>query len=86
MDDIEISSGDLNNIPTESIASFSILKDASATAIYGARGANGVLLIKTKDGMENTRGTDKYHVRKFISKTGKHAEVRQWPYVYEYVQ
>ena len=36
MDDIEISSGDLNNIPTESIASFSILKDASATAIYGA--------------------------------------------------
>ena len=55
MDDIEISSGDLNNIPTESIASFSILKDASATAIYGARGANGVLLIKTKDGMENTR-------------------------------
>jgi hypothetical protein len=26
------------------------------------------------------------HVRKFISKTGKHAEVRRWPYVYEYVQ
>lgn len=55
LDDIEISSGDLNNIPTESIASFSILKDASATAIYGARGANGVMLVKTKDGVENTR-------------------------------
>lgn len=55
LDDIEISAGDLNNIPAESIESFSILKDASATAIYGARGANGVMLIKTKDGLANTK-------------------------------
>lgn len=55
LDDIEISSADLNRLPAESIESFSILKDASATAIYGARGANGVMLITTKKGMENTR-------------------------------
>lgn len=55
LDDVEISSGDLNRIPAETIESFTILKDASATAIYGVRGANGVMLITTKKGQENTR-------------------------------
>lgn len=40
----------LNEIPVEDIESFSVLKDASATAIYGQRGANGVVLITTKRG------------------------------------
>ncbi|MDE5637455.1 MAG: SusC/RagA family TonB-linked outer membrane protein, partial [Alistipes sp.] len=55
LDDVEISSGDLNRIPAETIESFTILKDASATAIYGVRGANGVMLVTTKKGSENTR-------------------------------
>lgn len=55
LDGVEISVGDLNNIPPENIESFSILKDASATAIYGARGANGVMLVNTKSGIENTK-------------------------------
>lgn len=55
LDDVEISTGDLNNIPAETIESFTVLKDASATAIYGARGANGVMLITTKRGSENTK-------------------------------
>lgn len=55
LDDVEISSADLNNIPAETIESFSILKDASATAIYGARGANGVMLVTTKTGRENEK-------------------------------
>lgn len=55
LDDVEISASDLNSIPAETIESFSILKDASATAIYGARGANGVMLITTKTGKENER-------------------------------
>lgn len=55
LDDVEISAADLNNIPAETIESFSVLKDASATAIYGARGANGVMLITTKSGKENER-------------------------------
>lgn len=55
LDDVEISTADLNNIPAETIESFSILKDASATAIYDARGANGVMLITTKTGKENEK-------------------------------
>ena len=55
LDDVEISTADLNNIPAETIESFYILKDASATAIYGARGANGVMLITTKTGKENEK-------------------------------
>jgi TonB-linked SusC/RagA family outer membrane protein len=40
----------LDNIDPEDVESFNILKDASATAVYGMRGANGVILIKTKTG------------------------------------
>lgn len=40
-----------NEIPVEDIESFSVLKDASATAIYGQRGANGVVLVTTKQGI-----------------------------------
>jgi TonB-linked SusC/RagA family outer membrane protein len=41
---------DINNISPQDIESMEILKDASATAIYGSRGANGVILIQTKRG------------------------------------
>lgn len=41
---------DFNEINVEDIESFSVLKDASATAIYGQRGANGVILVTTKRG------------------------------------
>ncbi len=41
---------DLNDINSDDIASISVLKDASATAIYGSRGANGVIIITTKQG------------------------------------
>ncbi|MDR1666996.1 MAG: TonB-dependent receptor [Bacteroidales bacterium] len=44
--------GDLNSIDPADIESFSILKDASATAVYGVRGANGVVLVTTKRGEE----------------------------------
>ena len=43
---------DLNDINPEDIETFSVLKDASTTAIYGSRGANGVLLITTKRGRD----------------------------------
>lgn len=42
----------LDLVDTEDIATFSILKDASATAVYGVRGANGVIIIQTKKGSE----------------------------------
>lgn len=43
---------DLNSLNVEDIETFTVLKDASATAIYGSRGANGVVLITTKRGEE----------------------------------
>ena len=43
--------GDLNTIDPADVESFSILKDASATAVYGVRGANGVVLVNTKKGL-----------------------------------
>lgn len=50
IDNIEVTSKDLSRLNPDDIASFSILKDASATALYGARGANGVVLVTTKEG------------------------------------
>jgi len=50
--------GDLSSIAPSDIATTSILKDATATAIYGARGANGVVLITTKKGAKNTSSID----------------------------
>ncbi|PID68825.1 MAG: SusC/RagA family TonB-linked outer membrane protein [Flavobacteriia bacterium] len=47
-------SGNLNTINPADIESTNILKDATATAIYGSRGANGVVLINTKRGSSNT--------------------------------
>lgn len=43
--------GDLNNLNPNDIQSMDILKDASSTAIYGARGANGVVIVTTKKGL-----------------------------------
>jgi len=50
VDNIEITKDELARIQPDDIESFSIMKDAAATALYGSRGANGVMLIKTKEG------------------------------------
>lgn len=52
IDGVEMSSADLARLQPDDIASFSIMKDAAATALYGARGANGVILVTTKEGKE----------------------------------
>lgn len=52
IDNVELTSSDLSRLNPDDIASFSILKDATATALYGARGANGVILVTTKEGAE----------------------------------
>lgn len=44
--------GDLSQIDPADVESFSVLKDAAATAVYGSRGANGVVLVTTKRGRE----------------------------------
>lgn len=50
IDGFPLENAKLNSTPPEDIESIEILKDASATAIYGARGANGVIIITTKKG------------------------------------
>ncbi len=50
IDGLEVSTNDLARMEVDNIASFSIMKDATATALYGARGANGVILVTTKEG------------------------------------
>lgn len=45
----------LNDINPDNIESFQVMKDAASTAIYGARGANGVIVIKTKGGKFNSK-------------------------------
>jgi TonB-linked SusC/RagA family outer membrane protein len=50
IDQVEMTTDDLARLTTDDIASFSVMKDANATALYGARGANGVILVTTKEG------------------------------------
>jgi TonB-linked SusC/RagA family outer membrane protein len=52
---------DINLVDPNNIQSLQVLKDASATAIYGSRGANGVILITTKRGIKNEKGVIGYN-------------------------
>ncbi|MDU1891238.1 MAG: SusC/RagA family TonB-linked outer membrane protein [Dysgonomonas sp.] len=52
VDNVEVTTDDLSRLHPDDIASFSILKDATGTALYGARAANGVILVTTKEGKE----------------------------------
>ncbi|AUP77918.1 SusC/RagA family TonB-linked outer membrane protein [Flavivirga eckloniae] len=52
IDGIESSTTSLSRLQPDDIESFSIMKDATATALYGSRAANGVILVKTKEGIE----------------------------------
>jgi len=60
IDNIELTTDDLARLNVDDIAQFSIMKDATATALYGARGANGVILVTTKEGK---RGAPKVSLR-----------------------
>lgn len=44
--------GDMNNLSSQDIESMTVLKDAASNALYGARGANGVIIITTKKVMQ----------------------------------
>lgn len=52
--------GSLSTVAPEDIASIDVLKDASAAAIYGTRGAAGVIIITTKNGQRNSKTTVNY--------------------------
>ncbi|MBO9593338.1 MAG: TonB-dependent receptor [Niabella sp.] len=60
IDGMEYTTTELARLNVDDIASFSIMKDATANALYGSRGANGVILITTKEGKE---GRAKINIR-----------------------
>jgi TonB-linked SusC/RagA family outer membrane protein len=67
-----IPSGGIDYLNPSDIESISILKDAASTAIYGARGANGVVLITTKKGSRNSKATLTYDSYVGIQEPWKH--------------
>lgn len=60
----------LSDLNSDDIESVSVLKDANATAIYGSRGANGVILITTKRGAKNAKTKVHFQIEDGIAKTG----------------
>lgn len=67
IDGVEASKGDLNALDPEIIEGFSILKDATATAMYGTRGANGVMIVTTKSGMDTDKPVIGFRVETFLT-------------------
>lgn len=53
IDGFEATTSDLARLQPDDIESFSVMKDATATVLYGARGANGILIVNTKSGSES---------------------------------
>lgn len=71
LDGVEVSSSELNALAPESIESFSVLKDATATALYGAKGANGVMIITTKSGKDMDKPKINVRVENYFSQPTK---------------
>ena len=67
LDGVEISAADFNTINPADIESMSVLKDASSTSIYGARAANGVIVITTKRGRNMDRPNINYRMQMGVS-------------------
>ncbi|MCQ2185970.1 MAG: TonB-dependent receptor [Bacteroidales bacterium] len=63
LDGMPISAADFNTINPADIENLSVLKDASSTAIYGARAANGVVVITTKRGRQADRAVIEFHTQ-----------------------
>jgi TonB-linked SusC/RagA family outer membrane protein len=61
MDGIPVNEDNFRSLNQNEIASITVLKDAGGTAIYGSRGANGVVIIKTRNGKKNTGLKVKYN-------------------------
>lgn len=66
--------GSLSSVPPENIASIDVLKDASAAAIYGTRGAGGVIIITTKTGQREQRTEVTYNSYVSFSTWAKKAD------------
>lgn len=59
----------LDDVDPNDVASFSVLKDASATAVYGLEGANGIIVIKTKSGKASAKPTVRFSYNSTVNNT-----------------
>ncbi|MBQ2674177.1 MAG: TonB-dependent receptor [Prevotella sp.] len=80
VDGVQVS--DISDIPADNIESIDVLKDAASTAIYGARGANGVILITTKGSKGDGKAKVKYNMYFQFKKSSYTPEVQN---AYDYV-
>ena len=80
VDGVQVSG--IDDIPADNIESIDVLKDAASTAIYGARGANGVILVTTKGGKDG-RVSVKYNMYYQMKENPKLLETMD-PYDYVY--
>ncbi|SEM21924.1 TonB-linked outer membrane protein, SusC/RagA family [bacterium A37T11] len=74
IDNMEVTTTELARIQPDDIASFSIMKDATATALYGARGANGVILVTTKQGVVGKANLT-FRIENSVSKATRDVEL-----------
>lgn len=80
--------GDINDLNPDDVVSVEVLKDASATAIYGSRGANGVILVSTKRGRSGQAQITYSGYAGFVKPVGKYdlmnsqqyAGLKKWAY------
>jgi TonB-linked SusC/RagA family outer membrane protein len=69
LDGVEITTSELNSIAPESIESFSVLKDATATSLYGTKGANGVMVVTTKSGKDMDKPQINVRVEQYMTQS-----------------
>lgn len=81
IDNVELTATDLARLSSDDIESFSVMKDATATALYGARGANGVILVKTKEGRQGPAKVNFRYEHSFSAPT-KEIALENDPQVY----
>ncbi len=80
VDGVQVS--DISDIPADNIESVDVLKDGASTAIYGARGANGVILVTTKGSKGDGKARVKYNMYYQMKKAPKNLDVMD---AYHYV-
>ena len=74
LDGVAIDANELNGLDPEIIQSFSVLKDATATALYGSRGANGVMIVTTKGGESLDKPIINFRLETALSTPTRHPE------------
>lgn len=73
--------GNISDVPSEMVESIDVLKDASSTAIFGARGANGVILVTTKRGKSGDVSVSYSGYGKFNTPTGYLSTLNPYDYL-----